>query len=117
MVKIKDFIRGDSRTITVTFVQSDGITPIDLTGGKVYFTVNSSNNPTDDSGAVLQKTVTSFAAPTTGVASISLTNGDTQSITPGTYYYDVQLKDGSGNFVSSKQDQFIVIADVTRSTS
>lgn len=117
MTKIRDFIRGDSRTITITFLQSDGITPIDLTGGKVYFTVNSTQNPTDDTGAVIAKTVTSFSAPTTGVANVNLTNADTQSVTPGTYYYDCQLKDASGNFLSSKQDQFIVIADITRTTT
>lgn len=115
MTKIKDYIRGDSRTITMTFLQSDGVTPINLTGGKVYFTVNATQNPTDDTGAIIAKTTTTFAAPTTGVATITLTNTDTQSITPGTYYYDCQLKDVSGNFVSKKQDQFIVIADTTRS--
>lgn len=116
-MKIKDYIRGDSRTITVTFLQSDGSTPIDLTGGKVYFTVNATQNPSDDTSAVIAKTVTSFVAPTTGVATIQLTNSDTQNVAPGTYFYDVQLKDASGNFVSSKQDQFIVIADTTRSTA
>lgn len=117
MTKIKDYIRGDSRNITVTFLQSDGVTPIDLTGGTVFFTVNATQNPTDDTSAAIAKKVTSFTSPTSGVATISLTNADTQNIAPGTYYYDVQLKDASGNFVSSKQDQFIVIADTTRSTS
>lgn len=117
MSNIKDYIRGDSRNIVVTFLQSDGVTPINLTGGKVYFTVNSSNAPTDDSSAVIAKTVTSFSAPTSGVATISLTNTDTQNITPGTYYYDVQLKDASGNVVSSKQATFTVIADITRSVA
>ncbi len=30
--------QGTSRTVNLTFLQSDGSTPIDLTGGKVYFT-------------------------------------------------------------------------------
>lgn len=117
MTKIKDYIRGDSRNINITFLQPDGVTPIDLTGGKVYFTVNSSSAPADDTSAVISKTVSSFSAPTTGVATIALTNADTQNITPGSYFYDVQLKDASGNFVSSKQDQFILIADITRTTT
>lgn len=115
MTRISNYIRGDSRTIYVTFYQPDGVTPIDLTGGTVWFTVNATQSPVDDSGVALQKKITSFSAPTTGVAVVQLTNPDTQNLTPGTYYYDAQLKDVLGNFVSGKQDQFIVIPDTTRS--
>jgi hypothetical protein len=43
--------QGTSRTVNLTFLQSDGSTPIDLTGGKVYFTVNQSNAPASDASA------------------------------------------------------------------
>lgn len=110
-------IRGDSRTINITFLQSDGVTPINLTGGKVYFTVNASSAPTDDTSAVITKTVTSFVSPTLGLATIQLTNADTQSVAPGTYYYDCQVKDAGGNVYSCGQDKFILKADITRSNS
>lgn len=112
MAKIK-LTRGDSRTINVPYLSSSG-TALDLTGATVFFTVNADQNPTDDSGAVVSKTITSFSSPSLGIATISLTNADTQNITPGEYYYDVQVKDAAGNVTSSKKDKFIITGDVTR---
>lgn len=110
-------IRGDSRNINATFLQSDGVTPIDITGGEVWLTLNASNDPASDSTAALQKTVTVFSDPTNGAATISLAPADTSGLAAGTYFYDVQLKDASGNILSSKQDKFVLSADVTRSTT
>jgi hypothetical protein len=115
-MKIKDVKRGDTRNIDVTFYQSDGVTPYDITGGTVFFTVNSSSAPADDLAAAISKNVTSHTEPTSGRSRIALTPSDT-NITPGTYYYDVQLKDANGNILSSKQDKFVVLADVTRRTT
>lgn len=115
-MKIKDIKRGDTRQVDVTFYQSDGVTPYDISGGTVFFTVNASSNPADDTAAVISKDVTVHTDPTAGQSRISLSSTDT-TIDPGTYYYDVQLKDMSGNILSSKQDKFIVLADVTRRTT
>jgi hypothetical protein len=117
MSKITDYIRGDTRVIQVNCVQSDGVTPLDLTGATVYFTLNSSNAPTDDSGDALQKTVTSHTAPILGQTSITILPADTTGLTPGDYYYDVQVKDANGNISSLKQDIFRINADITRTTS
>lgn len=114
-MKIKDYIRGDTRVILINCIQSDGVTPINLTGGKIYFTVNASNAPVDDTSAAFQKTTTTHIAPTLGQTSVTVTNADTQAMAPGTYYYDVQLKDAAGNITSLKQDVFIVNADIGRS--
>lgn len=114
-MKIKDYIRGDTRVININCVLSDGVTPMNLTGAKVYFTVNPSSTPTDDSGAAFQKTTTVHTAPLLGTTSITITNADTQALAPGTYYYDVQVKDASGNITSLKQDVFTINADIGRS--
>src|SRR5688572_22316142 len=114
MTKIKDIIRGDTRNIDVTFYESDGTTPIDLTGGTVYFTVNSSNDPADDTTAAISKDVTDHTAPTLGTTRITLDPADTEDLTAGTYYYDVQLKDADDNVVSTKSDKFIILADIGR---
>lgn len=113
MAQIRNYIRGDSRVLAVNVVDSSG-NPVDITGGTVFFTVNASNAPTDDTAALISKTVTSHTAPATGQTQISLTNTDTQSLTPGTYYYDLQYKDTVGNITSTKPDVFQVIGDVTR---
>lgn len=116
---IKDYIRGDSRQINIQVYQSDGVTPFNLTGCEVFFTVNANSNNTADSDAtaVIAKKTSTFANPSSGLATIQLANTDTQDVAPGSYYYDVQLKDASGNITSLAQAQFTVIADVTRSIS
>lgn len=110
---INNVIRGDTRTINLTFLQSDGSTPIDLTGGTVYFTVNSSSDPSDDTGTTIQKTATSFTSATTGQHTFTLTHDDTD-IDPNTYWYDAQFKDAVGSYLSSYRGKFVVQSDVTR---
>lgn len=110
---INNVIRGDSRTINCTFLQSDGSTAVDLTGGTVYFTVNASSDPAADASAVIQKTATSFTNATAGQHSFSLTHSDTD-ITPGTYWYDAQFVDSLGNYLSSYRGRFIVQSDIAR---
>lgn len=116
---IKNYIRGDSRLISVNIFQSDGVTPFNLTGCEVFFTVNANtNNTTDtDTSAVIALKNNTITNPTLGVATIQISNANTQDIAPGTYYYDVQLKDANGNITSLAQNTFIIIADVTRSIS
>jgi len=115
MAKIK-LIRGDTRTITATMKDSDG-NAIDLTGGTLMFTANSSSSPSDDTGAAVEKDVTSFDNPTTGIQDITLTSSDTNSLTPGTYYYDIQFVSSAGVVTSIAQDKFIINADISRRTS
>ncbi len=110
---IDDVIRGDTRTANLTFLESDGSTPINLAGGTVYFTVNSSSDPSDDTSVAFQKTATSFTSASTGQHTFTLTHSDT-NIDPGTYFYDAQFKDSVGNYLSSYKGKFVVQADITR---
>ena len=110
---IANVIRGDTRTVNLTFLESDGSTAIDLTGGTVYFTVNSSSDPSDDTAVAFQKTATSFTDATHGKHTFTLSHANT-NITPGTYWYDAQFVDGSGNYLSSYRGKFIVQSDTTR---
>jgi len=110
---ISNVIRGDTRTVNLTFLESDGTTPVDLTGGTVYFTVNSSSDPADDTSKAFQKTATSFTDATNGQHTFTLTHSDT-NIDPGTYWYDSQFVDAVGNYLSSYRGKFIVESDVTR---
>ncbi len=110
---IDHVIRGDTRTVNLTFLESDGSTPINLAGGTVYFTVNSSSDPSDDTGVAFQKTATSFTDATAGEHTFTLTHSDT-NIDPNTYWYDAQFKDSVGNYLSSYRGKFVVQSDVTR---
>lgn len=116
---IQNYIRGDSRVISISVFQSDGVTPFNLTSCEIFFTVNASQNNTadTDASAVIALKNSSIANPTLGVANLTINNAISQDIAPGVYYYDVQLKDSSGNITSLAQNQFTVIADTTRSIS
>ena len=115
MAKIT-MIRGDTRTVTATMIDSAG-DAIDLTGGGLHFTVNSSNSPSDDTNAAVEIDVTSFDAPTTGIQDITIASSDTDSLTPGTYYYDIQFVSVAGVVTSLGQEKFILKADITRRLS
>jgi len=110
---IKDVIRGDTRTVNLTFKAADGTTAINLAGGTVYFTVNSSSDPSDDTGIAIQKSATSFTSASTGEHTFTLTHSDT-NIAPGTYWYDAQFVDATGGYLSAYRGKFIVQSDVTR---
>lgn len=110
---INNVIRGDTRRINLTFLEADGSTPINLAGGTVYFTVNSSADPTDDTSVAFQKTATSFTSASTGQHTFTLTHDDT-NIDPGTYFYDCQFVDSVGNYLSSYRGKFIIQSDTTR---
>lgn len=110
---INNVIRGDTRTINLTFLEADGSTALNLAGGTVYFTVNSSSDPSSDSSAAFQKVATSFTSAANGQHTFTLTHEDTD-ITPDTYWYDAQFVDATGSYVSSYRGKFIVQSDVTR---
>jgi hypothetical protein len=109
---IKDVIRGDTRGVECVFKDSDG-TPLNLTGGTVYFTVNSSDDPSSDSSAVIQRSATSFTDATNGSHTFTLTHSDT-NIPPGEYWYDSQFIDSDGEYLSAYRGKFIVQSDTTR---
>lgn len=110
---IANVIRGDTRQINLTFLESDGSTPVNLAGGTVYFTVNSNSDPTDDTSKAIQKTATVFTSASTGQHTFTLTHTDT-NITPGSYWYDTEFIDAVGNYLSSYRGKFIIVSDITR---
>ena len=127
---INNYIRGDSRVLVIPVYEADNVTPFNLTGGTVFFTLNLSNTPTDDgtdATAAIKKMVNSgfvesFTSPTVNlpnlnnvpyIAQIPLLNTDTQPLTEGTYYYDVQIADASGNVSSLSSNTFSVTDDIT----
>lgn len=111
---IDNVIRGDSRQVNLTFLESDGTTPIDLNDGTVYFTVNLNADPTDDTTKKIQKIITTgFTDPTNGKTTILLSHDDT-NIDAASYWYDAQFIDSDGNYLSSYRGRFNVQSDTTR---
>jgi hypothetical protein len=102
-------IRGD--TVNIQF-QVD----MDLTGTTVFFTVKPAlTDDVGDTTAVISVEVASHDDPANGHTIIPLTADDT-NVTPGEYYYDIQIKNGS-SIVSIPARKCKIYADVTRRTS
>lgn len=115
MSRTLEIIRGDTRAIDVTVKDSSG-SPINITGGSVFFTVNASESPADDTDAEISKDVTSHTDAANGESRINLTSTDTD-IDPGEYFYDIQFVDSADNVSSNEKGSFVVKSDITRRTS
>ncbi len=104
-------IRGDSASIDFAIAGTD------LTGATVYFTAKPAlTDDATDTSAVITKEVTSHTDPTNGKTVIDLDPSDT-NVTPGIYYYDIQVKKASGAIVSIPARKLRIWADVTRRTT
>lgn len=118
MAKVKTdlfIIRGDSASIH--FELTDDGSAVDLTDCTVYFTAKSAiDNDLDDSEAAIAVEVTSHTDPTNGITDIPLTSSDTD-VTPGEYFYDIQVKKADNTIVSIKYRKLEILGDVTRRTS
>lgn len=111
---IRNVVRGDTRRVSCTFYDEDGITPLNLAGGTVYFTVSSSSDPSSDTSAVIQKTTTSFTDAANGNHIFTLSHSDT-NIAAGDYWYDEEFVDSTGAYTSTYRGTFQVQSDITRS--
>lgn len=108
-------IRGDTASITFEF--SEGGASSDLTGATVFFTAKPDlTNDVTDTTAVIAVEVTSHTEPTEGRTVIPLSDDDTD-VTPGIYWYDIQVKRVDGSIVSIPARKLEVVADVTRRES
>ena len=104
--------RGDSYPITLALTDKTSGNPIDLTGCTLLLTVDSLEEPPDDTTALFDIPGVLDADPTTGKVTFTPTSTDTG--TPGSYFYDVQLTDGDGNIRTVVKSTFTVSQDITK---
>ncbi len=109
MAKTLKQIQGDTKVYTVTVKSSDG-SAYDLTGYTITFTVKASKDTVDGSADISASGVITSA--TGGTFTVSLTKDNT-NITPGNYFYDFQIDNGSSIVKTIEQGLFIVTQDVT----
>lgn len=107
-------IRRDDVSFELTFTDVDDAA-INLTGATVFFTVK--RKVTDvDADALIEKSITVFSAPLTGVALLTLSAAET-NIAAGQYFFDIQLKTAAGKIASSSAGKFFVNQDITIRTT
>ena len=109
-----DIIKRDDESFELTFVDIEG-NPINLLDCTVFFTVKKRVTDTDEH-AIIAKEITYFAAPTSGVAILDLTHEETD-LHPGSYFFDVQVKDTRGDISSSEVGRLLVKQDITIRTT
>ena len=107
-------IKGDTTSISVTFTDSDGAA-IDITGTTIFFTVKNDTGK-DDTYAVIQKNVTSHSDPTNGITAIPLSSTET-NVKAGTYSWDLQIKYSNGDIQSITPGTCNIVQDITNRTS
>jgi len=111
-------IRGTDKTFLLTFTNDTG-SAIDLTHQTVLFTVKSADNidETDitDANAIIKKTGVKDADPTTGKATIILSNTDTD-VPNGNYLWDIRLVSDTGVVSNVSSSPFNITDPVTNRT-
>jgi hypothetical protein len=104
--------RGDSWTVTATYTGGD------LTGWYWGITVKRKLNDLDSAAVLSYGMVAASAGEIANAAfSKTFTAAEMAAVAPGTYYYDVQIKNASGVVSSSDVVTLVVAQDSTiRST-
>jgi len=114
MANLNALYRGDTREYLLTFTDAQG-DAIDITGWKIYFTMKNSSGNNDDN-CLVKKDITSHTSPTEGKSTILLSHADTDSMHPGDYYYDIQIKKTDGTIYTVATGKAPILADITRRT-
>jgi hypothetical protein len=120
-VTLKPLKIGNSRNIKVTIRDKVTKAVIDVSGDKFYFTVKDSVDVVD-SDADLQVSAVAPADTNSqnGIAIIPVLSGDTSSVVPGTYNYDIvwlKLTSAPGERDTLQQGTVDFSQAVTRATT
>lgn len=109
-------------TYSITYQHFINGVSASLVGATVYFTVKSAENDTSslDATAIIKKDVTSHTDPTHGITTITLdpsatsyVNGTSNYINPGRYYYDIKVKDATGNIYLTEKGRVNIAGSST----
>jgi hypothetical protein len=111
--------RGDTTPIKRRVTQSGSPSVIDITGFNYLLTVNTSKNPDLNAspvvGAQQFQIVGTLTTPANGQFEFRFDGSPNPALLdPGTYYYDIQQTDGSGNVRTIAKGKYIVKQDITK---
>jgi hypothetical protein len=102
-----ELFRNNDFEISITLnsrdLETNVITPLDLTGAKLHFIVSKNRS----SEPIIHKEITTFEDEDNGLAKITLTNAETD-VQEGTYKYEIKLEDPSGKLTTILVGDFII---------
>lgn len=88
-------VRGDSRNFSVTVYESDGTTPVDITEAVLRFAVKGSVYDDNSRSIIFKQSYypdeLQITVPASGESLIKLLVADTINVTPGQYYWDLDV--------------------------
>ncbi len=113
-----ELIRGDSQIFTITVRDSNGVV-VNLTGAYLWFRAKRKMSDVDEDAVITKTTgagivVTNAAG---GIATISISTANTDGLMPGSYRYDVQVKDAANEVNTVLRGRLRVLADVNRANT
>jgi len=108
-----EWYRGDSYPIEVEITNSDTDAVIDITGCSFLLTVDTLKTPPDATTKVFEVAGVLGVDPTIGLVSFTPTALDTD-LSPGTYYYDLQVIDAESNIRTVVKDKWKITQDITK---
>jgi hypothetical protein len=115
---LSPLVRGDDWTLKLVLTSDSSV--LDITGYTFWFTLKSSVDDADPGALQVTSTPSTATSPTEasqGILYINASKTLTDSLTPGTYNYDVQQIDGSNKVQTLLIGKVKVVKDITRSTS
>lgn len=112
--------RGDTASWDFTVLDQAGAA-VNLTGSSALFTIRDTDAvaQTTDADAVLQAstaTEITYPTPVSGIGRITLSPAQTRTLSPRSYLFDIQIKDGSGNTYTAAKGVILVQNEQTRTT-
>ena len=108
-----EWYRGDSYPLELTIKDKATGNVVDISGYSFKFTVDEKENPINTDTQKFSVDGVLDADPATGKASFTPTDSETD-LSPKTYFYDVQMIDGSSNKRTIAKGKFKVIQDITK---
>ena len=106
--------RGDTFSLTINFKQSDGTSPVDVSGYSFEMEVRSSADD-DGNSPVINKSDApiTITNATNGTVSIGITDAVMETVEGDTYVYDIQAITTAGATTTWVTGSFTVNEDIT----
>lgn len=106
------YVRGDSYSKTITITNTTTGLPVNLLGCSAIMTVDTLQNPPDNTTKLFSVDGVIDSTPTTGI--ISFTPTVLNNATIGNYFYDIQITDGEGNVRTPVKSTYTITQDITK---
>ncbi len=111
-------VRSDDETLDILVTDEDTGAAVDLTSADITWMAKRRRNDADVD-ALITKAIGSGVTVTSavgGVAEVAIAAADTDAITPGAYYWELQSVDAAGKTHTLAGGRIVILPDLIRST-